>query len=183
MLAETCQWLWELQLREWGVYFAPTEYPCPEELFQSPWHRSISAAPGTSGSCEVSQTGTVEQSSAVFFSDCTKLNLDYGAEIYIYFIIDLIKSSMRKQKLWAMWQIDKLLKSELSMKKQLLINYQLWKSCSQFFVEVYVFSLFMAFTVRSASTEFSYATNLIFNQAISLQCHYGNLSDHHKILK
>lgn len=37
----------------------------------------------------------------VFFSDCTKLNLDCGAEIYIYFIIDFIKPSTRKQKLWA----------------------------------------------------------------------------------
>lgn len=60
----------------------------------------------TAGSCEVFQPGTVEHSRAVFFSHCTKLNWDYGAEIYIYFIIDLIKSSIRKQKLWAMQHLN-----------------------------------------------------------------------------
>lgn len=85
-----------------GLQFAPAECPCPEELVQSPRDRGISTAPGTAESCKGFQPGPVEQSRDVFFSDCTKLNWDYGAEIYIYFIIDLIKSSIRKQKLWTM---------------------------------------------------------------------------------
>lgn len=106
MLAKICQRLWELLRAQGSCILLPLNSLAQRSLFNlletgtsahlrhcwelwglPAWH------------CWTEQT--------VFFSDCTKLNLDYGAEIYIYFIIDFIKSSTRKQKLWAMQHLNR----------------------------------------------------------------------------
>lgn len=158
MLAKICQWLWELLRAQGSCIFLPLTPLAQRSLFSlletgaSALHQALLRAARSSSLTVLNR------------ADCVFLwlfQIKFGLWSWNLYLFHYWFYRAFYQKAEIVGHTT--LKKVLRIKKQFLINYQFWKL---FFVVVYVLNLLMTSTVRSISTEFSYATNLRIKQAI-----------------